>query len=232
MITLAPEQVDLPFAVTVTVTDATIGVSTPQRHVPLITLLKASGFFWSHECRQWQRTINPIFHGTVADRTVNLVHRLLLHHFIVDLPDYMPDSDATAAFIARVQEGDYLPEHTRWVSAPNAPDTVIELRWAATDDLYPIIRRMIPESVSAGRGAIHAQPKYYAVIRDLADRHGFRITSGAERRLADAETQRNAALLVIAPRVRAKPEAPTAPDSAVDDIPAHLRDDDAEESEP
>lgn len=225
MITIAPEsRRSFSLAVTVRVSDMTIAASYPQFCESLIAYLKQMGYRWDSDQRQWSRTIDPPVHGDVLDRTIELIHGLLIRNFAVDLPDYLPERDHV--FLTRVAEGDYQTEQRRWIDVPADIDDVVQILWGREEDLYADMRRRIPEVRPAGRGTIYAQTKYYDAIRDVAGQLAFRITDAAEFRLSDAEARRRQHLLMVTPRTRIPSAYQTTEPDPEDRVPLHLQDED------
>jgi hypothetical protein len=169
---------------------ADIVVSLPEFREDFVALMKALRFHWDKPAHRWVRTI-----PTYIDRDDCIVDagcRLLLAGFVVAIPD--------PVLRARMAGGDYVPEHTRWISRSRANGFVI--LWSREESFGREARRL-PGAYSRSY-VVYIRPEHFADVLDFAEIHDFRFTPEAAELVAEARIAREHAATV---RLEAPPKA-------------------------
>lgn len=184
-----------------------ISVTYPERNYTLIDIVKAHGFIW--EWPHWKRKIDELFNGTVLDRTIEIAHALLCAGFILDI-DIEPD------MVLRITDGEFEPEHKRWIKRLN--DSFL-IQWPRGEDFYNAARRLHGSKYESPFVTVPGDA--YQEVLDFADQHNFRLSEKAQALSDEMAIKRAEAVLVVP--VRKKKEV-VKPVVAVGEIDLELLD--------
>lgn len=179
--TLVPEQVNFEGTVEVKVDGSKIAVAYPIKDRTFSLLLRSLGYVWAHDERAYVRNICKEWrYGTVKDRAVEVVNKLLLKGFrVLCLDENIRDKAVNA---------DFEPEQTRWIVGFDN-SKLLGVCWNRDkgDDFYRAAKRLPGATWSRDYGAVMVDPKEWREIRDFAKINGFSISPLAERKLQEAK---------------------------------------------
>lgn len=134
-------------------------------------IIKGLGYRWDMDAREWFKEISETT-GAAKERAAELGNKLLNGGFAVCIYDPATRKDAI--------EGNYKPEHRRWVWAHKDGKHFI-LKWEYNDNIYYAAKRL-PSAKYSSPYIVVNKTEYDAVV-GFAERYDFRWTSGAKELL-------------------------------------------------
>lgn len=137
-------------------------------------LVKGLGYEWRNNA--WRKDITATS-GSAADRAAELGSRLLNAGYAIHISD--------PAVRAAAVNGDYEPEHRRWIScrAGGTYEGWFSISWPREDDLYKAAKALPGARYDKPQVVVPA--KSYESVLDFAETYDFRLTTGAQE-LVDA----------------------------------------------
>lgn len=131
------------------------------------------GYEW--DGKSWYRRLDECS-GPIPDRLLETAAALHAAGFVIDIDDELA---------ARLQSGDWQPEHKRWVVTVGQ---AFGLRWRGNNENLYHRSLMLPESGwDHDRKAVTVPALYYNEVQGFADEHEFRMTESAKALMEQAE---------------------------------------------
>lgn len=214
--TVRPESSRTETVAEITIDGNTVKVTFPEKREDLRQLIRFElGFTWADT--HWRRALGKI-NGNPADRAAEVGHRLLAAGFIVRIYDPAIRASAVA--------GDYQPERTRWVMARTSGQYAgwFSISWGKDEDFYGAAKKL-PRS-QYNKPCVVVPPEFFEEILDFAQRYDFELSDGAQKLVAQARANKEAAMIAKVKSVtkREKTVAETTPPKL--DVPANPEIDD------
>lgn len=220
-VAIKPDRTVSPVPVEVTVVSREmVSIAHPEKNNTLLNVIKPLGYRFDWSSRSHRLRVSVTM-GSVEDRAAEAMHKLLEAGFIVVCQ--------RQAVREKALSGHYEPVYPRWMNIRTRGRMEGWLQVFCRDglslsaDLAPLKPR---KDYYLDHGWF-VRPEHYAILLDMAEVHGIRITDGASRALKKAQAADEAALLA-----QTLPDAPAAtadtrePDQvAPADIDPELRDD-------
>ncbi len=180
----------------ITVRENIVAVAFPEIDQTFNRLVKELGYRWERPL--WARKIDAR-NGTPADRAVELGHRLLLAGFCVEYAD--------EALAQRAAQGEYEPEHTRWITRYTSGkyQDWFCVAWARTDDFYTRAKRLHGARYNPPHVAVPSES--FEQVLDFAEENDFRLSELAQG-LANEARARWEQAVIVAPEPKRQASKP------------------------
>lgn len=182
----APQGQTHSGVVEITVTDKDVTAQYPKDE-DFRAIVKRLGYAWDADRRVWNHEISVIT-GAAQERAAELGNNLLNAGFAIQIAD--PDTRQKAI------EGDYQPEHRRWILIYTSGDV---RNWFCV--LLPERGDGMYEKAKAIKGSRYCKPdvaipaKQWREVLDFAEMNDYRISPAAQE-LIDAQ---KAAIITVTP---------------------------------
>jgi hypothetical protein len=183
--TVRPESSRTETVAEIAIDGNAIKVTFPEKREDFRQLIRFElGFAWADT--HWRRALGKTA-GTPADRAAEVGHRLLAAGFIIRIYD--------PAIRASSVAGDYAPERTRWVMARTSGRYAghFSISWGKNDDFYAVAKKL-PRAVYNEKTVI-VPAEFFEEILDFAQRHDFELSDGAQKLVAQARANKEAAMI-------------------------------------
>lgn len=156
-------------------------------------LVRSLGYSWVSAAEAWCKNIGATT-GTVAERAAELGNKLLNAGFAVRIAD----ADIRTAAV----NGDYEPEHRRWVTLQTSGDYkgYLSLSWEREGDLFDEAKKL-PCSRWSNPYMVVPVSEYLAV-EDFAASRGFRFSEAAKTAIDEYK----ASVTIVTPATPKKAE--------------------------
>ena len=214
--TVRPETEVTEIVTEIRASGGKIELCLPEKREDFRLLVKAAGYQWSGDC--WVRIINDRA-GPLADRVVEIAHRLLTTGFPISLQD--------GELRARAIAGDYRPEQKRWITRFSDGENIGKLfiTWPRDDDLYAAAKSL-PGARYLKPGIV-VSPRAFDAISDFAEARGFAISAAAQSALDAARQAHDQALIAKPAHAPQAAPAPGVMPPATGEIDPDLHDEEA-----
>jgi len=169
--TVYPKDTNHDDIVEIQVLDKEVAVISDKNDT-LIELLKSLKFKWRYG--RWSRNNLNQMTGLAEERAIQLGNLLLNEGF----PIRIYDEDIRQKAI----NGDFNPEHTRWVSSKPGEDKLY-IRWFKSEDYYDKAKSL-PTAVYDSPFIVVAITHYKEVL-EFADLFDFKLSDGAKKLIQD-----------------------------------------------
>lgn len=187
---LLPEAPRTATVAEITRAEKSVSIRFPEKNDAFREIVKAAYYRWDFDARRWRRMINPVMHGTVNDRAIEIACQLLAGRIGVEVSD-----ELQSAIIA----GAFIPEHTRWIFVSD--HAAFTISWRRPDDLYRAAMRI--------HGARYSSPniivpkEQFNEVLDFAERYDFRLTPKAQELAAQQKARFISAVRVCVAPIKA-----------------------------
>lgn len=187
-----------PVPVEVAIGKEMVFIAHPEKSAPLLDVIKPMGYWFDWEKRAHRLRVS-VTTGSVEDRAAEAMHKLLAAGFIVVCQRQSVREKALS--------GSYDPVYPRWISfrAGGSMDGWLQVFCRDGLSLSADLTPLKPRKDYYRDHSWFVRPEHYAVLLDMAEVHGIRITDGAWRALKKAQAADEAALLA-----QTLPDAPSA----------------------
>ncbi|MEL7893491.1 hypothetical protein [Vreelandella neptunia] len=219
-VAIKPDVIVSPIPAEIMLGSESVTIAFPEKNDALLDVVKPLGYRYDFD-RRLQVLRVSVTMGSVEDRAAEAMHKLLEAGFIVVCQ--------RQAVREKALSGHYEPVYPRWMNIRTRGRMEGWLQVFCRDglSLSADLAPLKPRKDYYRDHSWFVRPEHYAVLLDMAEVHGIRITDGALRALKKAQAADEAALLAqTLPDVPAVTADTREPEKvAPADIDPELRDD-------